>query len=100
MKQLAKLFPPPFPIGAKVEYVGNRSMWDDASGTKPLLTKGMVFEITEHREPEKGFGFIKNDEDGEPIISHDKDGCSVYVNARGDKKLIHAKDKTEWKISE
>ena len=92
-----KLQPPPFPIGATVEYIGNRSIWDDAECKRPLLTNGMRFVITELRPPEKGLGFIKNDEDGEPIISHDKDGCSVYVNLRGDKKLIHAKDKSEWK---
>lgn len=92
-----KTLPPPFKIGVTVEYIGSRSVWDDASGTNPLLTKGMMFEIIELREPEKGLGFIKNNEDGEPIISYDKDGCSVYINARGDKKLIHAKNKSEWK---
>jgi len=100
METKQKMKSPPFPIGTVVEYLGDHSMWADATGNNPLITKGMKFTITELRQPEKGLGKIGTDEDGEPIISHDKDGCSVYVNARNDKRLIHAKDKHEWKISE
>ena len=97
MKTKTRLKEPPFPIGAVVEYLGNRSMWADADGKVPLITKGMKFTITELREPQLGSGHIGYDQDGEPIISYDKEGCSVYVNARNDKRLIHAKDKKEWK---
>jgi len=92
-----RLKPPPFPIGSVVEYMGNHSMWEDADGTKPLITKGMTFTITELREPELGLGQIGYDQDGEAIISYDKHGCSVYVNKKGEKRLIHAEDKKEWK---
>lgn len=87
-----------FKVGQTVEYTGARQVWADSEMKKPILIKGIKVKILEVHGPKIGFGFIKNDEDGEPLIDHDKDGYNVYENSVGQRTIIWPANKNEWKL--
>lgn len=58
----------------------------------------MEFKIVDVYNPERGLGKIGKDYEGNDIIIPDRDGMSLYIDLRGDRKLIHAKDENEWEL--
>ena len=102
---------PPFPVGAKVRYLGSRNVsivMPDRS-EKPILFHGSVHEIVRIKVGHRGSGRQLVDIDGpmfddlgDPIIDGTKDGYSVweYADDRGYKqgRIIWAKDAGEWSM--
>lgn len=88
-----------FKIGQVLEYLGDRLGSTTVNGVQVYTRKkGMRVTITGTKPPSKGYGFIKNDEDGEPIIDHDQDGYNTFLNAAGQGTIIWPEDKNQWKI--
>ncbi len=96
---MKKLLPPPFPIGTKLEYTGNREVYSQVDGEMiPLIKKGIKVEITAINKPCRGLGKIGVDDEGDVIIDHDEDGSSVYYIAHNQGRLIRPENAHEWKI--
>ncbi len=88
-----------FNNGDRVKYIGSRINSTEVGGKQvPTMFKGMEVTISETRNPLKGYGFIKNDEDGEPIIDHDMDGHNIFINAAGQGRIIWPEKKEEWEL--
>lgn len=88
-----------FKKGQRIEYIGERLSTTILDGKEiPVNKKGLVWDVIEEREPRKGYGFIKNDEDGEPLIDPDRDGHNLIRNEYGYQRLLWPESKAEWKI--
>lgn len=94
--------PPPFPIGTRVRYVGNRLVTSglDSADCYVLLGPGMEAEIIECVAGSRGTGLVEYvDEDGEEIVDATRDGRSIYVVFNGDKyvrRAIYPENAREW----
>lgn len=88
-----------FKVGQKVKYIGD-SQWSSIVNGKetPTRFRGMIVEIIEIKPPEKGLGFVKIDDDGEPLIDHDHNGCNVALNEFGHRFLIWPENKNQWEL--
>lgn len=93
----ATMKPAAYQVGDRLKYKGTRRQWAIVGGEKiPTIAPGMIVTITERKPPSKGLGFIKYDEDGEPLIDWDDDGYNVYKNEHGQGRIIWPDDKDEW----
>lgn len=92
--------PAPFPVGVRVRYKGDRQRFADLDGKKPLLTRGMEFDIVEISEGRRGSGVVIDfDEEGDPIRDRTQDGLSIYVDARRMRCAIHPTwHAGEWEV--
>lgn len=87
-----------FEVGDSIEYIGERLSTTEHEGKQvPVNKKGLRWEVIAKYPPTKGYGFIKNDEDGEPIIDHDRDGHNLIKNEYGYQRLLWPEYKSEWK---
>src|SRR5687768_17239719 len=94
-----QMIPAAFKDGDRIEYIGDRLSTTIHNGKEIYVNKkGKVWSVIETRLPEKGYGFIKNDEEGEPIIDHDSDGYNVIIDEHGFKRLLWPMSKNEWKL--
>lgn|GEM_PF-5621921 len=90
---------PAFRDGQRLQYTGSRHVTTTVNGKEvPCIINGMLVTITKTKQPERGYGFIKNDEDGEPLIDLDSDGYNVYTNDFGQERIIWPSDKKDWKV--
>jgi hypothetical protein len=85
-----------FKVGDKVRYLGDRKVWDEKKN--PIIFKGMEVTILTVKDPRKGYGFIKNDEDGEPLVDRDNDGYNTYNNTPNpmNARIIWPEDGKDW----
>jgi hypothetical protein len=82
--------PPPFPIGARVRYIGTRriGVGDNPQSVTWVLFPGATGSIVRTNPGRRGTGRPLFDEDGpmyweddgEPILDDTKDGYSVWVS--------------------
>lgn len=97
----------PFPVGAKIRYLGDRRSWTVApDGTKtPTIFPGIEVVVLRTKPGFRGTLRHLRDEDGlmfyedtgEPILDKTRDGYSVY-EAGGMGRCIDADAAGEWEI--
>lgn len=105
--------PPPFAVGTRVQYTGNRSVkigdrdpqvLYDSPCTEwlTLIEPGIIVTIDEVRSGRQGTGrLVDLDDDGETFIDETTDGYSVYHvqgKHRRDGRVIDRKNAKEWKV--
>lgn len=72
--------PPPFPLGARVRYIGNAYSRDD----KPLLQSGDIGTVTKVVESRRGtLDVLCVDDEGEEMLDKARDGRSVVTFPNG-----------------
>lgn len=88
-----------FKTGDVLEYLGARIAHTIIEGKEvPTIFPGMRCTITRTDPPRKGYGYIKDDEDGEPMVDRGTDGHNVYTNAAGQGRIIWPDDADQWKL--
>lgn len=91
---MAKLLPPPFPVGTRVRYTGPRVTTRD-NGTR--FEKGSVGVVVEVRPPVRGLGMME-DLDGEEVEDKDQNGGSVVNFENWGKLYIRAEYSSDYEI--
>lgn len=95
--------PPPFAVGARIRYVGNRLVTTglDPRDSRVLLGPGMEVEIVECVEGSRGTGRVEYvDDDGEDVIDSTRDGRSIYIVFDGHKhrrRSIDPQSARDWR---
>ena len=108
----------PFPVGAKLRYIGKTHSWtyDIDPKTKekkevPIQVPGMIVTVEEVRPGRRGTlrhlrdenGPMYYEDTGEPILDDTDDGYSVYYvnawqNGKRQGRCIFTEYKKEWEV--
>lgn len=92
--------PAPFPIGARVRYLGKREAWRESVNGGPerqmLIFPGMEVTIVDANPGRRGTGRCLDEAD--EIYDETRDGHSVYQNADGARRVIHNDSAHEWEV--
>lgn len=86
---------PPFPVGSKLVYVGDREVRAGSNGLV-LLRRGTVADVVDVHEGRRGSGRVEAVVDGEEIRDRTRHGSSVWINAEGKRRLIYPEAAGEW----
>lgn len=99
---------PPFPVGTRLRYTGERRVWYEENGqTVPLVEPGLVVTICDVDAGRRGSLRQLHDEDGpmwdemgDPVLDQTQDGYSVYsVRATGGRPRRQiARTEGEWEV--
>lgn len=90
--------PPPYSVGTRLRYTGTGRSWADAEMQVPLQWPGMEVVIVETKPGHRGsLRLIEIDDlTGEEIRDTTRDAYSVYLNPRGDGRVIRPDNADEW----
>lgn len=88
--------PPPFPLGARVEYTGDHEQGDIVDGKERRLRPGDVGVVVEVRAGRRGTGRQVDELDGEPLYDETSDGWSVVRFPSGYERAPSASTLARW----
>jgi len=101
----------PFPVGARVRYLGESRTWVEVGGAKiPLIEPDIEVTICGVRPGRRGTlrhcrdydGFMYYEDSGEPILDETDDGYSIYYTDQdADHKygrIIRVDDVDKWTV--
>mgnify|MGYP001587428525 FL=1 len=88
---------PPFPVGTKLRYRGTQRVW--ASPALLLLGPGIEVVIARVEHGLHGTGrVLHTDDDGYEVVDKTRDGRSVWINARGQGRIIWPDSAGDWEV--
>ena len=92
--------PPPFPLGAMLEYCGGSIRWADPEGKKPLLAKGMRGTVVRQGRGYQGSLAVIDtcQETGEVVRERTHDGWSTIRLESGYEMAVSKERMSEWAI--
>lgn len=93
MKMDRRPLPAPFPVGARVEYVGTMTWYKDQAATIVLFGPGMVGMVVAVRPGRRGtLRDLSEPDDMEPVLDTTRDAYSVVVFHTGVRRAVSASE--------
>lgn len=91
---------PPFQVGTRLRYIGERRVYADAVASATLLLgPGIEATIARVELGTQGTGRVLHvEDDGDEIVDSTRDGKSIWINARGQGRIIWPSTADEWEV--